>query len=446
MSLPRDRQARQFGAASLIVVMILFFVISMVAAYTNRNLIFEQKTSVNQSRSTRALEAAEAGVEWALTQLNSGRIDDTCNASANVANPTFRQRFLDIDPDTGNITPRKRGDGVTDHYPTCVYNGAAWVCSCPVDADPVLGPPAGGDIFPAFRVRFRRVCDLATAPDTACAEPVRPGVVHIDVNACTTLSESCLRFAPAPTSVPGEGRVTVHVVAGLKGALPSSPLGALTARGNVAAGAGLTLTNAEELGHGVTVHAGGTYSLASAAVLQGRAGATSESTLRDGDTTLGAAGMTPDRYFAALLGLWRTTFAEQPAAIAVDCAVSCSAATLRDKVRLNPGRLFWVIGDLDFDSPGDIGSAASPVFLNVTGNVTFSSAVSVFGAVYSQAADWAAAGAGAGSIFGAAIAEGNFTSTASDLSIVYNLDVIKRLRTQTGSFVRVPGTWKDFDT
>ena len=83
---------RQSGAASLIVVMILFFILSLVAAYTNRSLIFEQRTASNQYRSTQALEAAEAGVEWALAMLNSGRITATCAPSVTVADPSFRQR------------------------------------------------------------------------------------------------------------------------------------------------------------------------------------------------------------------------------------------------------------------------------------------------------------------------------------------------------------------
>ncbi|MBK7062382.1 MAG: hypothetical protein IPH51_18705 [Rubrivivax sp.] len=34
--------------------MVLFFIMSLVAAYTSRNLIFEQRTSANQLRSTQA--------------------------------------------------------------------------------------------------------------------------------------------------------------------------------------------------------------------------------------------------------------------------------------------------------------------------------------------------------------------------------------------------------
>jgi hypothetical protein len=52
--------------ATLTVVMVLFFVVSLVAAYAGRTSIFEQRTSANQYRSTQALEAAEAGLEWAV--------------------------------------------------------------------------------------------------------------------------------------------------------------------------------------------------------------------------------------------------------------------------------------------------------------------------------------------------------------------------------------------
>ena len=68
--------AKQRGAATLVVVMVLFFIISMVAAYTSRNMIFEQRTGANLYRATQSFEAAEAGMNWALMMLNRGRIDE----------------------------------------------------------------------------------------------------------------------------------------------------------------------------------------------------------------------------------------------------------------------------------------------------------------------------------------------------------------------------------
>ena len=70
----------QVGAAALIVVMVLFFIASMVAAYASRNMIFEQRTGTNLFRATQALEAAEAGMDWAITMLNQGRSKATPSA------------------------------------------------------------------------------------------------------------------------------------------------------------------------------------------------------------------------------------------------------------------------------------------------------------------------------------------------------------------------------
>lgn len=426
------------GAASLIVVMILFFVMSMVAAYTSRNLIFEQRTASNQYRSTRALEAAEAGVEWALTMLNSGRLTDTCTGSTDVTHTTFRERYLVIDPATGNIVPKKRSDG-TDLYPTCSYDGASWTCSCPVDAAPTLTVPTGNEIYPAFRVRFRRVCNLPTQPDSACVTPVQPGVIHVDVNACTAADNTCLAFPPA--AVAGEGRSTIHIVAALKSALASTPSAALTARGSVNVGAAsLGISNGAISGSGTTIHSGGLVT-ATALRLTSKPGTPGELSVFENDTVLAA--LSADRLFASTFGVWRNTYRDQPGAVQVDCSTPCNAATVRDKVSLNPGRVLWLDGDVSIDSAGDIGSAAQPVMLSVTGNLTFATNVNIYGLIYGQAVTWTSSGAS--TVFGAVMAEGNFGGTANG-DFVYDADVLTRLRTITGSFVQVPGTWRDFDT
>ncbi len=75
------------GVAALTVVMVLFFVMALVAAYTNRNLVFEQRISANSYRATRALEAADAGVEWTLAMLNGGRATANCVQGAGARRP-----------------------------------------------------------------------------------------------------------------------------------------------------------------------------------------------------------------------------------------------------------------------------------------------------------------------------------------------------------------------
>lgn len=428
---PVGRQrTSQHGAASLIVVMVLFFVISMVAAYTNRNLIFEQKTSANQYRSTRALEAAEAGLEWALTLLNTGRLTASCLPSTNPADTDFRQRYLTIDAANGNITTKLKSSGGA-LSPSCVYDGSNWVCDCPADADPSLTAPSSSGIFPAFRVQLRAIAG-------------QPGVVRIDVNGCTTLDEGCLKFPGDPQ--PGEGRASVHAVAALRGSVFSPPTAALTSRVTINSTASLGLFNTLTTGVGVTAHAGGAITLPGAR-LTGPAGTPGAATLVDGDAQLAA--LSDERLFHNLFGTARNTYRDQPGAIVVNCSGGCIASTVRSKIALNPGRVLWLDGDVDFDSPGDVGSASQPVMIVVTGNASFSSPVTVYGLVYSQATSASSPGtwtaSGSGSIVGAAVSEGSFSGTATT-NIVFDADILMRLRTINGSFVRVPGSWKDFET
>ena len=195
----------QRGVTTLIVVGVLFFVLSLVAAYTNRSMIFEQRTASNQYRSTLAFEAAEAGVEWALSMLNGGRIDASCIPSTNVADTSLRQRYLTIDPATGVITPNGTldADGGSDLWPSCVFDGSDWNCSCPAAGAPAVAAPVGTGVFPAFRVRFVR------------ASTTQPGIVQVQVNGCTRLDDQCLDFPSQ--AVGGEGRATVQSLIALRG-------------------------------------------------------------------------------------------------------------------------------------------------------------------------------------------------------------------------------------
>ena len=51
----------QRGAATLVIVMVLFLVMAMMAAFANRNLMFEQRIASNYYRAGLSHEVAEAG-------------------------------------------------------------------------------------------------------------------------------------------------------------------------------------------------------------------------------------------------------------------------------------------------------------------------------------------------------------------------------------------------
>ncbi len=415
---------KQRGVATLMVVMALFFIISLVAAYASRNLIFEQRTSANQYRSTQAFEAAEAGVDWALAMLNAGRVDANCVPTADSTFDSFRARYLTADPVTGGFAPvtwDSSGIGVALRA-SCVRDAAGWSCTCPSTGVAALTVPTGAGTFPAFRLRF----ELGTAP----------GLVRIVSVGCTAASDGCLNTGRGTA---GDASSTVSALLALAPSMPTSPAAPLTVRGNLDVGAyPLHLANADAATNGITINAGGTVT-APNADLESVPGTPTGASIVDGDASL--AGLTADRMFATFFGVARDTFKRQPSTVVVDCTGGCGTR-LRDAVDRNPGRPVWINGDLDIDSDIVIGSADSPVLLVATGSINLSApGARVVGIVYSQAADWASTGSG--TIQGAAMAEGNLTGSTAP-AIVFDPAVVNRVRLNYGPLIRAPGGWKDF--
>lgn len=443
------------GAASLIVVMVLFFVMALAGAYSSRNLIFEQRTSANQYRSTQAIEAAEAGVEWALAMLNGGRIGNDCREAGAAANATsFRQRYLQV-LDDGRFLPAPDPLApppappapATPLMPSCVFDGTDWACTCPSMGAPVMPAPAAAG--PAFRVRFS-VYD-AQVPNVNARIVTKPGLVMIEANGCTRAVEDCLNFPGAAAEQ--EGRATTYAMVALKPALPVPPAAALTVRDSVLGGS-LELVNTDP-DAGLTLVAGGAINLAGL-TLRSVPGSTGDSH-QDNDERLSdvhpkslkvaVPPLNPNRVFNSVFGTLPETYRLQPAAIAFTCPPTNCRQALSALVDRHPGRVIWVAGDLRLDSTGDIGSLPNPadaantgpVVIVVTGNVLATANARVFGYVYSQSGAWI----GNPDIHGAAFVEDALEATAGG-RIVFNRDVVQHLLQRSGSFVRVPGGWRDF--
>ncbi|MBL8287915.1 MAG: pilus assembly PilX N-terminal domain-containing protein [Rubrivivax sp.] len=452
-ALPAGAALRR-GAASLVVVMILFFVITLVAAYTSRNLLFEQRTSANQYRATLAFEAADAGMEWAIARLNEGRMNNDCTElapAAAVATPpqdSFRERYLDPNPATGAIGVRLQTTAPTvERRAGCVFNGTNWVCDCPADGNPApTVTTTGNGPFPAFWVRF-----LSTQLGT----PQRPGVIRIQVNACTRADASCLDFNRQAQS--GDGLATVWSMVALRKGVPTAPAAALTVRGTLAFGGNTyTVTNADPVSGGTTIHGGGAVTPSVNTVLRtvpGSPGALSF-VQNDPELALPNLAITPatpanngdNRMFNSVFGTWPATYYAQPALSVVDCAANCAAADVNAVALRKPGHALRVNGPagcrLRIDAP--IGTAAAPVLLVSDCTVEFdSTAPTIYGLVYSRAALWELEG-GSGTIRGAAVAERNFAFDNDNPSIIYDRDVMLRLQTFVGSYARIAGSWRDF--
>jgi hypothetical protein len=435
-------QAR--GAASLAVVLVLFFIVAMVAAYTNRSLIFEQRTSANSYRSARALAAADAGIDWALAMLNGGAIDTQCQPSTAPTNDDFKTRYLTLKPD-GGFAPRTWPKPA--HYvntpndiqaqPACSADPTtgSWHCSCRKD-----GPPSQLNVAnlttPAFVIGF-------------VPERERPGIVAIRARGCHVVRsgvvdatninslDSCHvnDMTATDTSVKGavmaDATAIVRASLGLVSALPVAPTAAVTALGNVNQTSGTLNVSNPDPATGLALMAGGTIS--SATNVAGPAGSTAALLAPDNELLKGIA---PADFFRVALGLPPAQYRQQPAT--VSCPSGCSTTQLSALWAANPTRVIFIDGNVVLNSV-DLGSSDAPLMLVATGDVTVSGLSTIRGVVFAGR-DLLWDGGGGAKVFGAVIAGRDFQGSGNAF-VTYDRDIVRRVHKSYGSFVRVPGSW-----
>ena len=419
------RCGRQRGAAALVVTMLLFFAMVLVAVFANRSLVFEQRTSANQYRSTQAFEAAEAGLEWALAQLNgNAAIGDDCMPSTAPGATSFRARVLHADVARATFTPVTwLNNGLPMALqPSCVRGASGWSCSCPTQGQPVLAAPLGNEPAPAFTLQFQA--------------GARPGSIRVVSTGCTRLAGACV--PGATTTVDATARVQIDLA--LLPALRTPPAATLTARGAVNAGnAPIGLRNADPT-TGIAVQAGGAITAAQAR-LTAPAGSPPSTLLLGNDTAL--AGLTPDRFFASYFGLDKATWRDLPVAIKVDCRAPCAAA-LQAAIAAAPGNaMVWVDGDLALTGPLTLGSDQAPVVIVVTGSAQFDGAVVVNGLLYAGSLSWDNTSGPGALLRGALITEAGYQGNGAP-DLVYDTQVLAALKGTSGTFARVSGSWRDF--
>jgi Tfp pilus assembly protein PilX len=417
---------RQHGAASLAVVMLLLFAMMLTAAYASRSLVFEQKNAANQQRATQAFEAAEAGLEWGLAQLNADHVDTRCRRTEGADGVWFRERVLRVvDRQTGRFD--EHADATHTGAPACVRDpSGAWGCACPSTGTGQPEAAVQGSLSPAFQLRFQGVAPPANAASA-------PGLLQITAQGCAQGGTTAA--CEARTSADGVGYAVASVQAALLPALATVPAATLSAAGNVeAAGSPVGLHNTDTRGTGLAVHAGGTVQL-EAARLSGPPGAVA--TTLAGDTALASRSF--ERLMLTYLGVPKPVFAQLPSVRTLHCAGDCTAAA-RAAVR-SGARQLWLPGNATL-ADVELGTAAAPVVLAVDGRLALAAGVRITGFVLSHSLQWSDGVSGTAWLRGAAmVAQDAQLSGAPDL--LYDAAVLHTLNRLTGSFVRVPGSWKD---
>jgi len=424
---PRRHREVQRGAAALVVTMVLFFAMLLIAAFANRGLVFEQRASANQYRATQAFEAAEAGLEWALAELNNPQpLGADCRPASAAGAQTLRERLLRYSAATGSHEPVtwNNAGSATALQAACVRagSGAGWACSCPGTGFPAPNATAAaaGAAQPAFVVQL--------------AAGGQPGVLRLTATGCTSLAGACQPGAATPGTADATSRVQVALA--LVPGLATLPLAPLTAKGDVLVGASaIGLHNPDAATGGVALHAGGN-SDATAARVSTAPGASPLNALALNDERLRSR--TGDGLFATFFGLDKATWQSQAAVSRVACNGNC-VTTIANA----PAALVWVDGDVTLEGPATVGTPERPVLIVASGAATLRGAVTLHGAVYASAIAWNDTPASGALLRGAAISESNYGGNGTP-DLFYDSAVLERLRAQSGSFARVPGSWRDF--
>jgi hypothetical protein len=413
------------GAATLVVVMVLFLIMAMMAAYANRNMVFEQRIASNYYRAGVSLETAEAGAEWALGMLNGLNINQACLA-ANPATNRFRDRYLNISPTSRNVAiTGVAAATVAD----CVRSEAqGWVCSCPSTAwvAPATPPVAAANMQPSFLVNLSPPWDN------------RAGNIRIESTGCTgSVAANC--SASSTASDLTLARSIVQIDAALLSALKVPPAMPLTVKGAITLDmTGIGLHNSEPVGNGLLLW---TSDDLVPNLLETRLnslpGTPIQQALVLGDQALSLAN--PEQMFQMFFGMSLQRYVNQPAMRQVTCVGDCGPTLAAAYAR--GVRLAWIDGPLDILSTTVLGTATSPMLIVADGPVHIDGGLQLTGLLYARGiTSWTNTSASPALLKGAMLVDGDLT-IGGNVDIWYQAGVMNELKNRAGSFVRVQGSW-----
>ena len=154
--------------------------------------------------------------------------------------------------------------------------------------------------------------------------------------------------------------------------------------------------------------------------------------------TLKTSGESAEGFFVRHFGLSKAQWMRQPAVRRLACEGDCGAALA--VLAAQGVTLVALPGDLLLRGPLALGTPQRPMLIVAAGQVQLQGAVQVHGVIHAAGFGWSAPAA---AVRGALISEGAAAGDTS-LDLVRDAAVLDTLRTRHGSFVRLPGSWRDF--
>lgn len=458
-----NTRSSQRGAAALVVAMVLLFGMTLVAFFANRTMLFEQRTSANQVRYTKAFEMADAGIEWALARLNDKGTTLAANSCAPATGATlisFRDRYIrptaaDATHANGWLNP------VSTAYPGCQIDPATgtFSCGCPSAGAATL---ASTD-QPRFRVQFNAVTAGVNNPTTDFV------AVEIVSRGCTN-SDPC---DPSQAATASDSSAIARVLLKVRPTFPQLPGAGMISGSTTLAGGSINVVNTDTASNGITINTGSTVDLnGSGTTVQTLPGTSPTASILDNDpsllqlTNFDSSG---ERFFTSFFGEGFTDYKTNPLTTLItntgvssyanrtcssdtDCARAVSYWVDRGATQFwlaaatagGPGVQF---SNSNLPAVGTLGTASKPIALATDGQMIFSGGLTAYGIFYAAtgtAQDDATLGAGNANIVGSLISRGDFNRTGSgNLSVIYNGNLFGVRAPPNGILVPVPGSWRD---
>ena len=445
----------QRGAAALTVSIVLMIVMALIGFYVNRGMIFEQRTSANQYRATKAFEMAEAGLEWAVAQLNAEAPIATapsCAATAGASTNSFAARYLTIGPGGLGVVANGRASG------SIAANGSV-TASCPA---PGNAATLGNADEPRFMVEFTRV------------GVTDPWAVRIISRGCTNAGNYCVDGATTGPSP--DGVAVVSAIYKMLPALPLAPGAGLVTGGSATTGGNFRVINDKDYpSNGITINSGSVDNLGNGTEVQTIGGTHPRASILDNDPSLRNltnADGNGETMFQSFMGdsyaqfqanpkTWIITSGTCAAAVASRCtscgtALACGTA-LTNAYTNNGVEKFWADTPIQFTTSNrpsvnaenpdqSFGTSARPIILGSSSSIDFGGAIVGHGLFYAATAsatdNFALNGTGGATIFGAIVTRGNFVKGAGTMNLVYDAKLFTPQQ-NFGLMVRVPGSWRD---
>ncbi len=425
-----NQQRRQRGAATLVVVMVLFLVMALLAAYANRSLMFEQRISGSYYRASMAQEMAEGGIDWTVAMLNGPAADNSCNAVA-TGGTRFVDRYLNVSAADRAVLPV----GSTPVAPAvdCVRDGSDLVCRCAAPDTRTAQPATtvANSLAPSFLV--------ALGSNTT----VQYGSFSVTAIGCTDSSaDSCNRQSHV-RSESFLGASNLDAAIAFVAAVPSSPATPLTVKGALtSSGAGgLGLHNTDPTTGGGLLVSGGATAALNSNRMDTLPGTPPAQALRFSDTTL--QGIDDKQFFQTFMGMAPARYRNHPALRTVTCAAGADCGPALQAAYASGVRILRVPGALTIGSNVAIGTPSDPLLVVAEGAVTLTGPMQLTGMLVALGnLSWTNTGGLTSVINGMVTVQGSM-QTNGRMDIVYQQEIANQLRNRIGSYVRISGGMRD---